>query len=114
MRLQALVIVVGIPLGLLALALIQPGQLDDLPVLCLWRRFTGRTCFGCGITHALSAVMHGDVQGAIRYNRLVTILVPVGVWLWVAQVRVLWTTRSRSTDAAAPTQASPRKNNEGA
>jgi hypothetical protein len=108
MRAQAFVIVFGIPLGLLALALIQPGQLDDLPVLCLWRRLTGRPCFGCGTTHALSALMHGDLQDALHYNRIIAIVVPVGIWIWVAQLRVLWSGKGRPPEAA-PTQTNTPK-----
>jgi Protein of unknown function (DUF2752) len=94
LRAQALVIAIGVPLGLLVLALIQPEQLDDLPGLCVWKRVTGRPCFGCGTTHAVSALMHGDLSAAARYNRIVFIVVPVGVWIWLAQLRILWAART--------------------
>src|SRR5436309_856413 len=106
MRAQALVIVLGIPVGLLVLGLIQPEQLDELPGLCLWKRVTGRPCFGCGTTHALSALMHGDLSAAARYNRIVYILVPVGMWIWLAQLRILWT--GKPTSAPPPDTTSPK------
>lgn len=90
LRAQALLIVLGIPLGLLVLSFVTPEQLDDWPGLCLWKRLTGHPCPGCGTTHAVSALMHGDLPAAARYNRIIYVLVPVTLWLWIAQLRVLW------------------------
>jgi hypothetical protein len=108
LRTQALVIAIGVPFGLLVLALIQPEQLDDLPGLCVWKRLTGRPCFGCGTTHAVSALMHGDLSAAARYNRIIFIVVPVGIWIWLAQLRLLWATR---TPKLTVVEAKPSENN---
>jgi hypothetical protein len=67
------------PLALLAL---PTRWLAATPQLCLFRRVTGRPCPGCGMTHALSRLAHGDLPGAWRYNRRVVIVAPLllGVW----------------------------------
>ena len=44
--------------------------LDALPSLCLFRRFTGLLCPGCGMTHALIALLEFDVAKAYRANAL--------------------------------------------
>jgi hypothetical protein len=93
MRLQALVIALGVPLGLLVLAFISPEQLDEMPVLCIWKRLTGHPCPGCGMTHAVTSVMQADFRGAYQFNRGIVILIPLTAWLWAAQVRLLWTSR---------------------
>ncbi len=53
------------------------------PGVCLICRVTGRPCPGCGMTHALSRLAHGDLRGAWRDNRRVVIVAPLllGVWL---------------------------------
>ncbi len=38
LRFQALVVVFGLPVGMLVLSLMPPEQLDQLPGLCLWKR----------------------------------------------------------------------------
>jgi hypothetical protein len=90
LRFQAVAIVVGLPALLLALSLLSLEQLESMPGLCVWKRLTGSPCPGCGTTHALWSVAHGDFAAAPRYNRNVYVLVPVVLWIWAAQVRVLW------------------------
>jgi hypothetical protein len=43
---------------------------------------THRLCPGCGSTRALHALLHLDIQGALQYNALFTLLFPVAcLWL---------------------------------
>ncbi len=44
---------------------------------CVFRMITGLLCPGCGMTHAFSAIFHGDLRGAMDYNLLSVTLVPV-------------------------------------
>src|ERR1043165_9106754 len=49
---------------------------------CLIYTTTHWLCPGCGSTRALHALLHGDVQSALHYNALFTVLAPfVLAWL---------------------------------
>ncbi|HEY7153957.1 MAG TPA: DUF2752 domain-containing protein [Gemmataceae bacterium] len=89
-RLWAWALVVGIPGGLAALALASPGRLDELPRLCLVAVVFGRPCPACGTLHALSALLHGDLALALRFNRNVVVLAPLLVWIWLRELGVLF------------------------
>lgn len=88
-RAQALLFLVGIPALFVGLAVLSPGQLDGLPRLCLWSRLAGRPCPACGTTHALSALLHGDLRAAVGYNWNVVAVAPLLVRAWYSQVRTL-------------------------
>lgn len=90
-RLWAWALAVGIPGGLAALALASPGRLDELPRLCLVTVFLDRPCPACGTLHALSALLHGDLALALRFNRNVVVLAPLLVWIWLHELGVLFT-----------------------
>lgn len=63
-------------LVLLTLCIIPPPVVSDGPVVCLFRRFFGVECLGCGMTRALSLAMHGDLGLALEANRLVLAALP--------------------------------------
>jgi hypothetical protein len=89
-RLGAWALVVGIPGGLAALALASPDRLDELPRLCLVAVVLDRPCPACGTLHALSALLHGDLALALRFNRNVVVLAPLLVWIWLRELGVLF------------------------
>ena len=64
-------------LVLLALAAIPMDALNDFPAVCPFRRFFGSECYGCGMTRALSAFLHGHFQTALAYNRGVLLVLPL-------------------------------------
>jgi hypothetical protein len=78
-------------LGKLALYLVLPGLflliptawLEAHPAPCLYRALLKRRCPGCGMTRALSAAMHGHFSRAWSQNKLVTVVLPLGVLVWV-------------------------------
>ncbi|OAI40742.1 hypothetical protein AYO40_04340 [Planctomycetaceae bacterium SCGC AG-212-D15] len=94
MRAQAIIVVIGIPLGLFVLWLTTPEQLERMPPLCVWKAVTGKPCPGCGTTRALCCLTHGDWRRALDYNRIIVVLVPVLAWLWLAQMRWFWVRRA--------------------
>jgi hypothetical protein len=47
---------------------------NSMPVLCVWRRFTGMNCLTCGLTRALCLFVRGEAIQALRMNWL---LVPL-------------------------------------
>ena len=49
---------------------------------CIFRKFTGLYCPGCGNTRALAALLHGDIAGSLAKNiLLIPALVIVAVLL---------------------------------
>lgn len=66
--------------GAAAVLLYQLGP-DGLGVgpVCLFHRWTGFHCVGCGMTRATFAMMHGDPVSAFRYNPLGMVLFPIAV-----------------------------------
>jgi len=44
---------------------------------CMFRAFTGCYCIGCGLTRALHALVHGDLQRALSMNPLAVLLLPL-------------------------------------
>ncbi|HOG48132.1 MAG TPA: DUF2752 domain-containing protein [Anaerolineae bacterium] len=67
-------IAIGVACG--ALAIIPLPVLDRLPQLCLWERLFG-WCPAHGTTHALAALLHGDVPRALSYNLNIVIIAPL-------------------------------------
>jgi hypothetical protein len=49
--------------GLVALVAVFASD-EDGPVLCPWRRCTGISCPGCGLTRAAGRLVRGDLAGA--------------------------------------------------
>lgn len=52
-------------------------QRDSIIVRCPFRTFLGVRCPGCGMTHALVALLRGDIRRAMRFNPFVLVLVPL-------------------------------------
>ncbi len=74
-------------LGLLVLAIWTPT--DDGFTICPFARATGHACPGCGMTRAISALLHGRLSDAWAYHPLVgPFLAELAVaWVWWAAVR---------------------------
>jgi hypothetical protein len=62
--------------ALAALAWIPPDAIAAMPPVCVFKALLGTECFGCGMTRALSALLHGDIASALAYNRLVLFALP--------------------------------------
>src|SRR5579885_584343 len=66
-----------------ALMVIPTSWLERRRSLCLFRRLTGRPCPGCGMTRAFSRAFHGDIRGALHYNKRIIITLPILAYAWV-------------------------------
>lgn len=56
---------------------------DEGHTLCLFRNVTGQECWGCGMTRALASLAYLDFQAAWEYNRLVVVVAPLLLYIWV-------------------------------
>jgi hypothetical protein len=76
---------------LLAWLLYQSGPTASWLPGCLFHRWTGFDCPGCGMTRAAHAALHGRLGEALRFNPLGMVLLPaamVGLGLeWIGWVR---------------------------
>lgn len=64
----------------LQLSLIQwTGQ--GIP--CLFRLITGLKCPGCGVSHMLLAIIHGDFRRAFRENAAVLLTLPLTAYVFI-------------------------------
>ena len=78
-------------LGVVVLAVWTPS--DDGITICPFARATGHACPGCGMTRALSALLHGRAGQAWTYHPLVGVfllelLMAWGWWIGVRTGRV--------------------------
>jgi len=70
----------GIALGLLAAACgvlfyFNPTQHSFYPI-CMFHKYTGLNCPGCGSLRAMHLLVHGDVVTALRFNPLLILSLP--------------------------------------
>jgi hypothetical protein len=89
---QAALVLFAITAGALLLACVGPARLDGMPRLCLWYRLIGGPCPACGTTHALAALLRGQLAAAWTYNRNVVLLGPLLLAVWFRQLFILWRT----------------------
>ena len=92
--------------ALLALALVPTRFLEAMPSVCVFKNLFGVRCLGCGMTRALSALLHAHLATALAYNRLVVIVLPIlcGIVLWdVSRLAAGWPASSCSpAETSAP------------
>jgi Protein of unknown function (DUF2752) len=62
---------------LIMLVIVPLEALERYPAFCPFKRFLGIECYGCGMTRALCALLHGHVQLALQYNRGVLFAFPM-------------------------------------
>lgn len=51
--------------------------------LCLSKICFNRECIGCGITRAVMHFIHFEFAEALKFNKLVVLVVPFLVYLWI-------------------------------
>lgn len=62
--------------GFWLLRTFDPNAAGSLFPPCLFLKFTGHYCPGCGITRMLHALAHGDVARAFEMNAMVLAMLP--------------------------------------
>jgi len=92
-------IAINIAIIFLLLVILPTSALQNSPVPCVFKNyilpfvfrghcpssgiFANCECPGCGMTRALSRFLHGDLMGALAYNKLVLVLFSVMIVLLV-------------------------------
>ncbi|HEU5199172.1 MAG TPA: DUF2752 domain-containing protein [Ktedonobacterales bacterium] len=72
-----------LPLAFLA---IPTAWFERSPTVCIIRRVTGKPCPGCGMTRAVSCVMHGRFRQGYRYNKRIVIVMPLLALVWLREL----------------------------
>lgn len=70
-----------------AAALAMPGTVLRLTPPCLVSMLAGDHCWGCGITRAALAFLHGDFAAAWDFNKLSAVVVPMLLWIYCRYLR---------------------------
>ena len=80
-------------------AFVLPGRLlHEAPVLCPFRRMTGRPCPACGLSRSCQAVAHGRLVEAFELHPVGPLAFTATAWFAVddaAETRLLGTDRRR-------------------
>ncbi|OFY44094.1 MAG: hypothetical protein A2X18_08225 [Bacteroidetes bacterium GWF2_40_14] len=56
---------------------------DNEVSFCLIKNIFGTECYGCGITRSIFSILYLDFGAAYMYNKLVFLVFPLLVYLWV-------------------------------
>lgn len=77
------------PIAVSLLYTYPPTEYSFLP--CLFNRFTGLYCPGCGATRCCHSLLHGDIEQAFAWNPLLVLLLPFLVYATGRGVYRAWT-----------------------
>lgn len=61
----------------------------NIGIPCLFHKFTGLLCPGCGITRMILAILHLDFKSALQYNQVVFIFSPI-ILYFIIRLYVSW------------------------
>ncbi|CAN5302539.1 hypothetical protein BH09BAC5_BH09BAC5_04140 [soil metagenome] len=79
-RISGLIVWLALPFLLLFLPV---DYFDKGEVFCPSKRFLNRDCPGCGLTRATQHVLHFDFSGAWHFNKLIIIIFPICVMVYL-------------------------------
>ena len=61
-------------------------KLESGRSICLFKNLFGIECYGCGITKAVIASIQLDFIRAFNYNKLIVVVMPLMVYLWIKEI----------------------------
>lgn len=61
----------------------------NIGIPCLFHKFTGLLCPGCGITRMILAILHLDFKSAFQYNQVVFIFSPI-ILYFIIRLYISW------------------------
>lgn len=87
-RLQSVVIIGTIFIAAVFLFFLNPAQSQWYPP-CLFHKFTGLYCPGCGSLRALHQLLHGHLLTALGLNPLMVLMLPIIGYFFISQVLIV-------------------------
>jgi hypothetical protein len=81
---------IGMLLFPVALYFIPVDCLNKQHSICLFKNLFGVECYGCGITRAVISTIQFDFVSAFHYNKLIVIIFPLLVYIWLKALIQLW------------------------
>lgn len=84
---------IGIALGVAligAAALVVPDLLIRATPHCLISLLLDDVCWGCGITRATVALLHGKFAIAWGFNKFVFVVLPMLMYLYIKHLHMVW------------------------
>jgi hypothetical protein len=63
---------------------------DNGVVVCVSKWLLNMECYACGLTRAVQHALHGEFSVAFAYNKLVVVVLPLLIAVWVRDVRKLY------------------------
>jgi len=70
----------------------------DITIPCLIKYTTGHSCYGCGLTTAVTHILKFDIQSAAKANALVFVVLPILFFLILNHWRKFIKENSNSTN----------------
>ena len=77
-KLLRIAVGIGVPLGLLSLALVCLYSGNTPP--CIFYELTGLYCVGCGTGRAFLSMLHGNFYAAFRFQPLLFVFLPLIIY----------------------------------
>ena len=68
------------------ISVLSLNELEGKHSICLFKNLFGIECYGCGITKAVIASVQLDFVRAFNYNKLIVVVMPLVVYLWVKEI----------------------------
>jgi len=68
------------------LLLLGADYFDSGSSICISKLVLDRDCPGCGITRAVQHSIHGEWSTAFNYNKLIVIVGPLLIYLWLIEL----------------------------
>jgi len=79
------------------LSMFSLDELEGKRSICLFKNVFGIECYGCGITKAVISSIQLNFTRAFKYNKLIVVVLPLIVYLWVKEIVKLFDTLSRNS-----------------
>lgn len=61
----------------------------NVGIPCLFHKFTGLLCPGCGITRMILSILHLDFKSAFQYNQVIFIFSPI-ILYFIIRLYISW------------------------